>query len=152
PGRRGDIRIARGDQRRQSGPRPSEQSGRSTDCRSAAADRPRQTAARSAPNDQGQEARPAACGAGRRIMGVLRISPISGKNASFGTIIDSHARRQWMVLVSNRFDDEATILIYGWNNGFLPRPFLDRHPSAPLLLCRKCDPEQDRDHPLKWIV
>lgn len=85
-------------------------------------------------------------------MSVTRMSPLGGKQASFGLITSSRARRSWMALTSNRYDDESVVVPYGWNTGILPRPFIDRHPSSPILLCRTLEPVQTAESPLKWII
>lgn len=85
-------------------------------------------------------------------MAVTRVSPLPGKDGQLGDVNNRRATRRWLVLVSSRTDDEITVLQGGIQQGKLPTPFFDFHPTWFGLLCRSLRAEQDEGSPTKWIV
>jgi hypothetical protein len=85
-------------------------------------------------------------------MAVLSMRPLPGKEGSFGPITEWSAKREWLAVCDSRFDEESTILAYGYANGILPVPFANVLGSNPLLLCWTVSPKQDKKSPLHWVV
>lgn len=85
-------------------------------------------------------------------MAVISMEPLPDRQADLATFTDSRASRKWIALTNNRFDDEATVIVYGLANHILPEPWFDYHPTILRLLCRGLSAECDPRSPMKWIV
>ncbi len=85
-------------------------------------------------------------------MACVSIRPLPGKEGSFGPITEWRAKREWLATCNSRYDEESTILSYGYANNILPIPFVNTLGSNGLLLCWRVLPKQDRKSPLHWVV
>lgn len=85
-------------------------------------------------------------------MSVIRFGPVSGYETSLGKITEGKAIARWLAATDNRLDREPVVAAYGYDNGFLPYPYLSYHPDNPLLLCRSLVFRQDRRAPCKWDI
>lgn len=85
-------------------------------------------------------------------MSVIKMGLVSGRGVDLGKITEGKGKAQWLAVTNSNFDNESTILAYGYANEILPVPYVSTHPIYPVMLCRGIRVYQDRQAPRKWEI